>query len=63
ILSLIFLDHFSTKEKADSLSGRGMGMSAVKSACEKLGGTIEVASKLGSGTTFTFKLPNLHKFA
>lgn len=58
-INFIFLDRFSTKETADSLSGRGVGMAAVLSACEGLGGKIAVASQPGNGTTFTLTLPNV----
>jgi signal transduction histidine kinase len=47
----------STVQKISELSGRGIGMSAVKSAVEKLGGSIEVLSVPGRGTTFHFNLP------
>ncbi len=59
LINLIFLDRFSTKESADTLSGRGVGMAAVLSACEGMGGQIEVTTERGSGTTFTITLPIL----
>ncbi|MCE2612135.1 ATP-binding protein [Flavobacteriaceae bacterium D16] len=37
--------------------GTGLGLSIVKQIIQKLGGNIQVSSKLGKGTTFTFKLP------
>ena len=39
-------------------SGKGLGLYLVKSQVEVMGGTIEVASQVGSGTTFTIELPN-----
>lgn len=57
IISLIFCDGFSTSFKTSDLSGRGMGLSAVKDEVENLGGSIEVHTVSGLGTTFTFLLP------
>ncbi|OVE82631.1 hypothetical protein BVY03_00540 [bacterium K02(2017)] len=57
IMDLIFLSGFSTKEKATDLSGRGVGMDAVKNAVENLKGTIELESKLEHGSKVTIKLP------
>lgn len=48
---------FSTSDKVDNLSGRGMGMNIVKEKVEKIGGTMSVASKPGQGTTFILHLP------
>ncbi len=55
--SLIFMPGFSTAEKVTSVSGRGVGMDVVRTNIQKLKGIIEVDSKIGSGTTFTIKLP------
>jgi two-component system chemotaxis sensor kinase CheA len=57
ILELIFRNGFSTKEAVSDLSGRGVGMDVVKSAIDNLKGNCQIASKLGTGTTFTLKLP------
>jgi two-component system chemotaxis sensor kinase CheA len=54
---LVFLPGFSTKEVASSVSGRGVGMDVVKTAVEKHRGAIRIDSRLGSGTTFTIRLP------
>ena len=56
-LKLIFLPGFSTAEKVTNLSGRGVGMDAVKTAIEGLGGFVEVSSRLGAGTRVTLTLP------
>jgi two-component system chemotaxis sensor kinase CheA len=40
-----------------SVSGRGVGMDVVKTNIEKIGGTIELDSKEGKGSTFTIKIP------
>ncbi len=56
-LLLIFEDSFSTKEQVTELSGRGVGLSAVRAEIEKLGGRIEIESEIGKGTTFRFVMP------
>jgi two-component system, chemotaxis family, sensor kinase CheA len=57
IYRLIFLPGFSTAEQVTSLSGRGVGMDVVRSNIERIGGTVDVSSKEGLGTTFTIKIP------
>jgi two-component system chemotaxis sensor kinase CheA len=56
-MALIFLPGLSTSEKVSNLSGRGVGMDVVRTNLEKLGGTTDIQSQLGKGTTFTIKLP------
>lgn len=56
-IKLIFLPGFSTAEKVTALSGRGVGMDAVKSAVESMGGTVDVESDFGRGTKVTLTLP------
>ncbi|HWT72200.1 MAG TPA: chemotaxis protein CheA [Oxalicibacterium sp.] len=56
-LQLVFLPGFSTKEVANSVSGRGVGMDVVKTAVEKHRGAITIDSKLGVGTRFSIRLP------
>ena len=51
-ISKLFEPYFSTKE-----TGTGLGLAIVKKAVDDHGGTISVASKEGSGTTFTIILP------
>ena len=53
----LFTDGFSTRDSVTSLSGRGVGLAAVKAAVCALGGHIAVASAPGHGTTFRFELP------
>jgi len=53
----IFDDNFSTKEEVSTLSGRGIGLSAVKNELQKLGGKVEIRSQKGVGTVFEFVLP------
>lgn len=55
----LFVDGLSTREDVDAQSGRGVGLAAVRAACERLGGTIAVDSTPGTGTTFRFRLPAL----
>jgi two-component system chemotaxis sensor kinase CheA len=57
IYSFIFLPGFSTKEQVTELSGRGVGMDVVNRNIEKIGGTVQVDSKPGSGTTISVKIP------
>jgi len=57
IQQFIFAAGFSTAEKVTSVSGRGVGMDVVRTNIEKIGGTIELISIEGKGTTFTIKIP------
>lgn len=56
-LELIMRAGFSTAESVSSISGRGVGMDVVKSAVEKLGGSIEIDSRFGEGSCFFLRLP------
>lgn len=56
-LHLIFLPGFSTAEKVSNVSGRGVGMDVVKTNIEKIGGTVDLHSVLGEGTTLNIKIP------
>jgi two-component system chemotaxis sensor kinase CheA len=55
--SLILRPGFTTAEVVTDISGRGVGMDVVRSNVEALGGTIDIASRAGSGTAFTIRLP------
>ena len=57
IVHLIFLPGFSTAAAVTNVSGRGVGMDVVKTNIEKIGGTIDVQSNVGRGTTFRIKIP------
>ena len=57
ILRLLFQPGFSTAEKVTDVSGRGVGMDVVKTNIEKLGGTIEIFTASGKGSTFRLLLP------
>jgi two-component system chemotaxis sensor kinase CheA len=54
---LIFHPGFSTAEKITDVSGRGVGMDVVRTNIEKLGGTVDVDSNPGQGTTIQITLP------
>ncbi|QBI21255.1 histidine kinase [Egibacter rhizosphaerae] len=56
-VALVFHPGFSTAEQVTNVSGRGVGMDVVKSNIEKIGGTVDIASELGEGTTFKVKIP------
>ncbi len=57
ICNYIFAPGFSTAEKITSISGRGVGMDVVRSNIEQIGGTVDLKSVAGAGTTFTIKIP------
>ena len=57
ILSLIFAPGFSTAATVTNISGRGVGMDVVRTNIEKMGGTVELSSKTGQGTTTRIKIP------
>ncbi|CAG4933729.1 chemotaxis protein CheA [Acidithrix sp. C25] len=57
ITNLIFAPGFSTAEKITNVSGRGVGMDVVKTNIEKIGGTIDIQSTPGEGTTIKIKIP------
>ncbi len=54
---LIFLPGFSTANTVTDVSGRGVGMDAVKTKIESLGGTIDVDTTPGNGSKFIIRLP------
>lgn len=57
IINLIFQPGFSTAEIISDVSGRGVGMDVVKQNITDLGGSVDIWSKKGVGSTFTIKLP------
>jgi two-component system chemotaxis sensor kinase CheA len=57
LFNLIFLPGFSTAEKVTNVSGRGVGMDVVKTNIERIGGTIDINSRPGAGTTLRIKIP------
>ncbi|HLE09814.1 MAG: hypothetical protein A2504_11145 [Bdellovibrionales bacterium RIFOXYD12_FULL_39_22] len=56
-LRLIFMPGFSTAEKVTDLSGRGVGMDVVKTNIEKLGGSVDIETAIGRGSTVKISLP------
>ena len=57
ILDLIFKPGFSTRKAVSDLSGRGVGMDAVRTIVERVGGRVSVESEPGRGTLFQLTLP------
>jgi two-component system chemotaxis sensor kinase CheA len=56
-LALIFEAGLSTAKQVTAISGRGVGMDVVRSNVERIGGVVEVDSKLGEGTRMTLRVP------
>ncbi len=57
IVNLIFVPGFSTATKVTNVSGRGVGMDVVRTNVEKIGGTVDISSDPGLGTTLKIKIP------
>jgi two-component system chemotaxis sensor kinase CheA len=57
ICNFIFAPGFTTAAKVTSISGRGVGMDVVRNNIEQIGGTVDLKSVSGAGTTFTIKIP------
>jgi two-component system chemotaxis sensor kinase CheA len=53
----LFADGVSSRDEATSTSGRGVGLAAVREACETIGGRIEVHSEPGKGTRMVITVP------
>ncbi len=56
-LALIFEAGLSTAKEVTAISGRGVGMDVVRSNVERIGGIVEVDSRLGEGTRMTLRVP------
>ncbi len=56
-LNLIFTFGFSTAARVSSVSGRGVGLDAVRTKIESLNGSIDLETELGVGTVFRIKIP------
>jgi two-component system chemotaxis sensor kinase CheA len=56
-LALVFEAGLSTAKRVTAISGRGVGMDVVRSNVERIGGIVEVDSKLGQGTRMTLRVP------
>lgn len=57
ILQFILQPGFSTAQQVTQISGRGVGMDVVASEIKQLGGSLDIDSTVGKGTTFTVRLP------
>jgi two-component system chemotaxis sensor kinase CheA len=55
--SALFVDGFSTKDAANEYSGRGVGLGAMRAACQAMGGTIQFHSEAGVGTCVRVAIP------
>ena len=57
LLDLLCVEGLSTATDVTELAGRGVGISAVRETVRQLGGTMDVKTVLGQGTTFTLSVP------
>jgi two-component system chemotaxis sensor kinase CheA len=57
LAELLFVDGLSTRDEASDTSGRGIGMSALRAACEAAGGRLTISSDTGHGTRLQFRFP------
>jgi len=57
LMQFILESGFSTAQDITNISGRGVGMDVVNSQVKQLGGSLEISSRAGSGTTFVMRLP------
>ena len=57
VLQMIFLAGFSTAKEVTNVSGRGVGLDVVRTNVEQVGGSVELESKVGSGTTVRLRIP------
>ena len=60
LIEALFRDGFSTKGEISELSGRGIGMGALRAICQKMGGSVHVTSVEGQGTCLQFRWTNVH---
>jgi signal transduction histidine kinase len=57
LLNYIFADQFSTKQDASEISGRGVGLAAVRQVLQQYGGQISVSTESGQGSCFVLTIP------
>jgi two-component system chemotaxis sensor kinase CheA len=57
LVNLVFAPGFSTADRVTQFSGRGVGMDVVRTNVEKIGGSVTVESRPGTGTTVLMKIP------
>ncbi len=56
-IQLVFQAGFSTAERITNVSGRGVGMDVVRANVERIGGTVDITSTVGRGTTIQIRIP------
>ena len=57
LVNLLSVPGFSTANTVSNISGRGVGMDVVRTNVEKIGGTVDMQSEAGQGTTVRLKIP------
>jgi len=57
ILRFLFMPGFTTKEKVDKVSGRGVGLDVVRKLVRSVGGSVNITTEKDGGTTISMKLP------
>ncbi len=57
VLDVLFHPGFSTRKNVTDVSGRGVGLDAVKAGITKVGGSVRLASRHGAGTTIAIAVP------
>ncbi len=57
LVEALFAEGLSTAQTVTSVSGRGVGLGALREACRALDGSVQVTAKLGEGTTLVFRFP------
>lgn len=57
LVNLVFLPGFSMADKVTNFSGRGVGMDVVRANIERIGGSVDLESQLGRGTTVRMRIP------
>ena len=57
VVNLVFAPGFSTAEVVSTVSGRGVGMDVVRTSIERIGGSVDLTSTLGVGTTTRIRIP------
>jgi two-component system chemotaxis sensor kinase CheA len=61
--ALVFRQGLSSRDVANEVSGRGIGLAAVKTELDRIGGSVSVVSAPGAGARFTFRLPSVAQAA
>ena len=57
VIQSVFESNFTTKDVVTAISGRGIGLDALKAAANRIGGTVRVKSSIGHGTQMTVEVP------